>query len=63
MERGEDSGVHHEQRLNGARLEKDKRVSLRCGDEVVMAGGNDSGDNMGATQGKRRALKARESAS
>ena len=40
--------------MDGARLEKDKRTALRCGDEVVLAGANDSGDTMGATQGKRR---------
>ena len=40
--------------INGARLEKDKRTALRCGDEVVLAGANDSGDTMGATRGKRR---------
>ena len=53
--------------INGARLEKDKRTALHCGDEVVLAGGNDpgekSGENMGATQGKRQALKGRKSGS
>jgi hypothetical protein len=42
---------------------KDKRTALHCGDEVVLAGGNDPGENMGATQGKRQALKGRKSAS
>ena len=53
--------------INGDRLEKDKRTALRCGDEVVLAGGNDpgekSGENMGATQGKRQALQETQSAS
>jgi hypothetical protein len=47
--------------MDGARLEKDKRTALRCGDEVVLAGAND--DNMGATQRKRQALKGRKMAS
>jgi hypothetical protein len=49
--------------INGARLGKDKRTALRCGDEVVLGGANDSGDTMGATQGKRQALKGTKSAS
>jgi hypothetical protein len=49
--------------INGARLEKDKRTALRCGDEVVLAGGNESGDTAGATQEKRQALKGRKSGS
>jgi E3 ubiquitin-protein ligase CHFR len=49
--------------INGARLGKDKREALRCGDEVIMAAANDSGDDMGATQGKRQLLKGTKSAS
>ena len=49
--------------INGARLEKDKRTALHCGDEVVLAGGNDAVDTTGATQGKRQALKGRKSGS
>ena len=51
-------------RINGARLEKDERTALRCGDEVVLAKANDSNDSkMGATQGKRQPLKGTKSAS
>ena len=48
--------------INGARLEKDKRTALRCGDELLLAGA-DPGNTMGATQGKKQALKGTKSAS
>ena len=44
-------------------LEQGKRTALRCGDEVVLPGANDSGDTIGATQGKRQLLKGTKSAS
>jgi hypothetical protein len=49
--------------VNGARQEKEKRTALCCGDEVLLTGANDYGDDMGVTQEKRQPLKETKSVS